>query len=152
MKKPSFTLFAAHLGGLGRCPFAPGTVATIAAGLPGAYLLSLVDPSTAWLVLLFLCVASCYAAHQAEQTMGVRDPSEIVIDELMGFLVTMHGLPMSWETCLGGLALFRLFDIWKPWPIHMLQERIKGGLGIVIDDVVAGIFANFLLRAALALL
>ena len=75
-----------------------------------------------------------------------------MIDELAGFLVTMIGLPFTVESLVLGIAAFRLFDIWKPWPVSVLDERIKGGIGIVLDDVGAGVLAHVLVRIILAVL
>jgi phosphatidylglycerophosphatase A len=149
MTNTSFSLYIAQLGGLGKAPFAPGTVATIIAGIPSVYLLSLAGEPWAMLLLLILFAASCYFADVAERELQRVDPGEVVIDELVGFLITMFGFPFRPAALLLGIASFRLLDIWKPWPVDMLQERLKGGVGIVMDDVAAGILAHALVWVGL---
>lgn len=151
MRKMFLPVGAARLGALGAVPFAPGTVATVVAGIPGAFVLSRLPGPVAWMLLVIVLSLSCYVAHEAEKALGRTDPQEVVIDEFAGFLVAMFGLPLTPWSLLSGVLLFRLFDIWKPWPIRMLQSRLKGGFGIVMDDVAAGVAAHLLVRAGLAL-
>ncbi len=75
-------------------------------------------------------------------------PKGVVWDEIVGYLITMLGLPFNWMWMLGGFLLFRLFDIWKPWPIRWVDRNVKGGLGIMFDDVIAAVFACVLLNLA----
>jgi phosphatidylglycerophosphatase A len=75
----------------------------------------------------------------------------VVWDEIVGMLVTMTAVPLSLTSILAGFALFRLFDIWKPWPIGWVDRRVQGGLGIMLDDIIAGVMACLLLHAALAI-
>jgi len=95
---------------------------------------------------------SCYCAGVAEAEIGRIDPGEVVIDELVGFLITMFGLPLTLESLGLGIAGFRLMDIWKPWPVGFLQEKLKGGMAIVMDDVAAGVLAHLLVRIGLKIL
>ena len=139
----------AQLGGLGKTPFAPGTAATVAAGIPSVYLLSLISERWSFLVLVSLFLASCYVAGVAETELQKRDPTEVVIDELVGFLITMFGFPLTIQTLVLGMVSFRLLDIWKPWPIRWFQEELRGGLAIVMDDVAAGILAHTLVWVGL---
>ena len=74
--------------------------------------------------------------------LGRIDPGEVVIDELCGYLVAMTGHGVNFVSILSGFLLFRLFDIWKPWPIRSLEKKLPGGAGIMADDVLAGIYAN----------
>jgi phosphatidylglycerophosphatase A len=149
MAGASFSLLIAQLGGLGKAPFAPGTVATIVAGIPSACLLSLVRTPWALLLLALLFVSSCYAADAAERELQKTDPGEVVIDELVGFLITLFGFPLTPQALLLGIVSFRLLDIWKPWPVKIFQERLKGGVAIVMDDVAAGIMAHALVWVGL---
>jgi phosphatidylglycerophosphatase A len=142
MTNTSFFLFIAQLGGLGKAPFAPGTVATIVAGIPSAILLSLVGESWALLLLVLLFIAGCYVAGAAETELQKTDPGEVVIDELVGFLITMFGFPISLQTLVLGVVSFRLLDIWKPWPVNAFEAKLKGGVGILMDDVAAGVIAH----------
>ena len=78
--------------------------------------------------------------------MCIRDSPGIVWDELAGYLLTMVGAPAGWHWIVAGFLLFRLFDIWKPWPIGWLDRRVGGGLGIILDDLLAGLFAALCLQ------
>lgn len=88
-----------------------------------------------------------WAATHAEPIFGKKDAGQVVIDEIAGYLVTMFAVPVGWPWALAGFAAFRLFDVWKPWPIHGLQ-RIKGGWGVVVDDLLAGVYGCVVLHAA----
>jgi phosphatidylglycerophosphatase A len=149
MTTSSFSLSMAQLGGLGKARFAPGTVATVVAGLPSVCLLSLVSTSWSFFLLLFVFISSCFFAGAAETELRKTDPPEVVIDELVGFLITMAGFPLTLQSLLLGMVSFRLLDILKPWPIRMFQERLTGGLAIVMDDVAAGVLAHLLVWAGL---
>jgi phosphatidylglycerophosphatase A len=81
-------------------------------------------------------------AGKSSQLLGVHDHGGIVIDEIVGFLVTMILAPEGWTWILAGFLLFRVFDILKPWPINVLDRRVSGGLGIVLDDLMAGIYGG----------
>jgi phosphatidylglycerophosphatase A len=139
----------ALLGGLGKTPVAPGTVASIVAGLPAVYLLGFASKPLAVTIVIVTFLVSWYAADGAEKMIARPDPKEIVVDELMGYLVTMLWIPVTAKSALLGLAAFRLFDIWKPWPVSVLDEKVKGGLGIMLDDAGAGVYAHALLWLAL---
>jgi phosphatidylglycerophosphatase A len=142
MPKCSIPVWLATLGGIGKSPVAPGTVATIVAGVPFAWLLGLLPSALAWVFLLALIGLSCYAADVAEKALQTPDPKQVVIDELVGYLITMIGLPVTIPSLLWGIAAFRLFDIWKPWPISWLDRQVPGGTGIVLDDLAAGVLAH----------
>lgn len=146
---PSLCLQVALLGGLGKVPRAPGTVATVVAGIPAVCFLRALAEPLAFLLVVLLFLLGCYCAEAAETQMGRTDPGEVVIDELIGFLITMFGFPLTFESLLLGIASFRLMDIWKPWPVGLLEERLKGGVAIVMDDVAAGILAHGLVWAGL---
>jgi len=137
-------VYLANLGGIGRSPFAPGTVATAVIGIPAACILSRLHEPFASLLVAIAFFLACYVSDVAERELGRTDPGEVVIDELVGFLVTMLGLPLTVESVAAGVFAFRLFDIWKPWPVRALQENLRGGLAIVMDDVGAGIYAHAL--------
>jgi phosphatidylglycerophosphatase A len=95
---------------------------------------------------LVFIVFAIFIAQAYEVMHGEHDPSRIVIDEVAGFLVAMTWVPFTWLYVLAAFALFRLLDIWKPGPIGVLDRRIKGGLGTVIDDVAAGLVVNVALQ------
>jgi phosphatidylglycerophosphatase A len=98
----------------------------------------------AFVTVSMVVILSCYCADAAEKALGRHDPNQIVVDELAGYLVTMVTLPFTVPSVLLGFAAFRLFDIWKPWPICKLHGSFKGGVGVVMDDVGAGIYAHLL--------
>jgi phosphatidylglycerophosphatase A len=92
-------------------------------------------------VTIVACVAGIWICDKTARDMQVHDDSSIVWDELAGMLITMILVPLTWQNLLAGFLLFRLFDILKPWPISYLDKHVHGGFGIMIDDVLAGIFA-----------
>lgn len=134
--------------GAGYAPVAPGTWGS-AVGL----LLWLALPSTPWvqaLVIIAVVAAGVWSGGVAERHFGRVDPGQVVIDEVAGMLVTLFLNPVGWLGAAGGFLLFRVADILKPFPARRL-ERLHGGLGIMADDVMAGIYANVALRVILAL-
>ncbi|MDF2178023.1 phosphatidylglycerophosphatase A [Aliiglaciecola sp. CAU 1673] len=134
--------------GSGLSPKAPGTFGTLAA-LPLVWLALQPGP---WFYLgftLLACVIGVYICGRAAQDMGVHDHGAIVWDEVAGMLLTMLWVPLSWSTLLAGFILFRLFDILKPWPISYCDKQVHGGLGIMLDDILAGIAACISLHALL---
>ncbi|MDD1621352.1 MAG: phosphatidylglycerophosphatase A [Methylococcaceae bacterium] len=123
----------------------PGTFGTVAA-LP-VYLALMQGGQWLYLICTMLSVlAGIWICDQAARKLEVHDFGGIVWDEIAGFLITMYGIAFSWQSLLAGFALFRLFDIFKPWPISWLDRHVKGGFGIMIDDVVAGILAAVVMR------
>lgn len=141
-------LLLASNAGLGYAPIIPGTVGTLA-GLPVFYLLAGLSPLLYALVWLALFALAVWAAHQAGRIYGVADDGRIVIDELAGYLVTVAFLPFSWQTALLGFVWFRIFDILKPPPANWVDRRLKNGFGVVLDDVLAGVYAALALRLTL---
>jgi phosphatidylglycerophosphatase A len=136
--------------GSGCAPKMPGTVGTLAA-VPCFLLLSLL-PLPAYLILLLLAfMAGIWVCQKTSRALGVHDHGGIVWDEFVGFWLTMVAVPVSWQSVLAGFLLFRLFDIWKPWPIRWLDRSVSGGFGIMIDDVLAGLYALTLLHIAVGL-
>ena len=133
--------------GSGLLPFASGTFGTIAA-VPVVALSSLFSAWISALFLLIMILIAIWASQVVHTLLAKVDPSEVVIDEVTGFLLTMLWIPFSLKTLVAGFLLFRIFDIWKPWPVRS-AEKLKGGFGIVLDDLVAGLYANLLLRLAL---
>jgi len=126
--------------GSGLAPKAPGTFGTLAA-IPLFLLLSLLP---LWLYLVIVLAACTYGVHLCGKTaedMGVHDDPSIVWDEFAGFWITMIAIPVSFTTVVLGFILFRFFDILKPWPIDWIDRNVSGGLGIMVDDIVAGLMA-----------
>ncbi len=126
--------------GSGLAPHAPGTFGTVAA-IP-LYLLLQTLPVTSYLLItLIALLAGFYLCGETAKTLGVHDHPGIVWDEIVGFLITMAAAPLDWKWVIAGFLLFRLFDIIKPWPIKWIDQKVSGGPGIMLDDVLAGIFA-----------
>ena len=135
---------------LGNMPFAPGSFGTLA-GLPICWLLSGIDPWISFILILLTVPFAVWIAGEAEKILGKKDPGAIVIDEIVGMALTLAGLPFNATTAGIGFILFRVLDITKPFPIRFLERRFKGGTGIVLDDMAAGIIANITLRIILQL-
>jgi len=134
--------------GSGLLPGAPGTFGTLAA-IP-LYLLLRPLPLTWYVAVLLLIFVplGIWACGKTAREMHAHDPSAIVWDEVLGFLLTMTALPPAWPWILAGFALFRVFDILKPWPIRVLDQKVTGGLGIMLDDLFAGAIAWMILQFA----
>ncbi len=143
-----FILLLATNGGLGYFPRAPGTIGTLA-GLPVYALLSRLSTPLYLLTWLALLALACWAATHAGRIFGVIDDRRIVIDELVGYLVAVAFVPFSWTAAIAGFFLFRFFDIVKIWPASWFDRRMKNGVGVVLDDVAAGIYAAFVLHLLL---
>ena len=126
--------------GAGCSPLAPGTMGTLVAVLLYLPLMQL-SLAVYAAVLLLVTLVGVWLCDRVSRDLGVHDHPGIVWDEIAGYLVTMFAAPSGWAWVLLGFALFRLFDIWKPWPIAWLDRRVGGGLGIMLDDLVAGVFA-----------
>ncbi len=131
--------------GSGAAPVAPGTFGTLAA-IPIYLLISDLPVPVYALVVLIFFLAGVWLCGRTSRDIGVEDHGGIVWDEFTGYLVTMFLAPEGWVWVLAGFVLFRLFDIWKPWPIKTLDQKVKGGFGIMIDDVLAGVFAALCLQ------
>lgn len=138
MKNPVH--FLAFGFGSGLAPKAPGTFGTLAA-LPVWWLAAQLPLWGYVVVLLAVIAVGPYLCGRTAEDLGVHDHGGIVWDEIAGFLVTMLLVPVSWYTALAGFLLFRLFDIAKPWPIGWLDRQVEGGTGIMVDDLVAGLYA-----------
>ena len=143
-------MFLATGAHVGRIPFAPGTFGSLV-GLPIVYLLSRTEWAVASIMTAILVLFSVLVAHAAEQQLNSKDPGCIVIDEIAGMCVTMLAIPLTLNTAIAGFFLFRLFDVIKPPPARFMERRLHGGWGVVMDDVVAGVMANIVLRIWLAL-
>jgi phosphatidylglycerophosphatase A len=123
----------------------PGTMGTLAA-LPLYWVLVQTNDWIYLTVTLIVVGAGIAICDKAARKLQVHDYGGIVWDEIAGFLITMCWTPLSWQSLLAGFALFRVFDIVKPWPIKWLDHKVAGGFGIMVDDVVAGIFSAIVLR------
>lgn len=129
---------------IGTIPFAPGTLGTLAA-LAAVFL---VRPAPAELLIAACAsiVAGTVCAGRASRLIKSRDPGQIVVDEFAGYLVSVSFLPLTPGYLVSAFFLFRLFDILKPFPVGVIERRITGGLGIMLDDIAAGLITNLLLQ------
>ena len=143
--KEKAILFLATGGWIGYSPVAPGTIGSLAA-LPLCLLIASMSIRSGLIVLMALVTVSTWLANEAEKTIGQFDPKQVVIDEISGITIALFALPFEPFFVIWGFALFRLFDILKPFPIGWIDKRVSGGLGIMLDDVIAGLLANLLLR------
>ncbi len=123
---------------------APGTWGTLAS-LPFAVGLLQLPTPVAWLVVAIAALVGIHLCGHTAEAAGVHDHPAIVWDEFVGMWLTLLFVPFSWSSLVVGFALFRLFDIVKPWPIRWCDERVAGGLGIMLDDLLAGAFAGVVL-------
>ena len=151
--------FIAYGFGAGLAPKAPGTFGTLV-GLPFWFLLHwlLPEPQLFLAACVVLFVFGCWICGESSRLLGLHDAPGIVFDEIVGFLISCFpllylpaGAP-EWLWLVAAFLLFRFFDIIKPWPIRWLDRKVDGGFGIMIDDVLAGIFAAISLFIALHLL
>jgi phosphatidylglycerophosphatase A len=137
-------LFLAFGFGSGLAKKAPGTCGTLAA-IPVYCLFA----QTSLLIYSLLTITATLIGISlcgiAADKLGEHDFGGIVWDEVAGYLITLWFVPFSWQTTLVGFILFRIFDIFKPWPIKWVDQHVHGGFGIMLDDVLAGIFAGALL-------
>ena len=146
-KNPSFsellrspTLMLAFGFGSGLAPKAPGTFGTLAA-IPFWLLLCQVPISAYWAVVAISAILGIYICGRASRKLAVHDHSGIVWDEFVGLWIALAFIEPQLTSIIVGFLLFRLFDILKPWPISWLDKQVADGVGIMIDDIVAGIFA-----------
>ncbi|MFY0655679.1 phosphatidylglycerophosphatase A [Neptunomonas sp.] len=135
--------------GSGLSPKAPGTVGTLAA-IPFYLALSLLDTQAYIATVFVAAIIGIFLCGEAARELKVHDHPGIVWDEFVGFWITMIAVPVTGLNILLGFALFRLFDIWKPWPISWCDKHVHGGLGIMLDDVLAGVLALACLHLCVA--
>ncbi|NNC67217.1 MAG: phosphatidylglycerophosphatase A [Gammaproteobacteria bacterium] len=126
--------------GSGLSPVAPGTMGTLVA-IPIFLVLVTFSPVIYLLFVMILFFIGCWACGQTAEALNVHDHPGIVIDEIVGYLITMVLVPVTWYWVILGFLLFRLFDIWKPWPISIVDKQLKGGLGIMLDDGLAALYS-----------
>lgn len=140
-------IFATGLG-VGYFPKMPGTIGTLWGVLLFYLLRDLsLGPSLVFTLLLF--GFSWIMIYFAEQRFMSHDSSKIVLDEVVGYWVSVFALPFSWPVAALSFVFFRLFDIWKPWPILQVDRRVPGAFGVILDDLVAGVYALICLRILL---
>lgn len=129
----------------GKSKWAPGTAGTLVA-VPIAWALSVLHPVQYMVATFAVVIVSVVVAHLYDHFRGLHDCQEIVIDEIAGYLIAMTWLPRTATAFICGFILFRILDAVKPFPISVIDRRIQGGLGVVADDVAAGILTNIVLQ------
>ena len=138
-------LFIATCGYLGYVPVAPGTVGSAA----GLVVLAAVrwsgSPALELTVIIVLFAVGVWSANAAERHFGGVDPAPVILDEVVGMLITLAFLPVNITGAIVGFLFFRLFDVVKPWPANRL-EALHGGLGVMADDAMAGVYGNVAMR------
>lgn len=145
-RTPLIPLAIATVGGIGYAPLAPGTFGSAAGILVWALIPSSTLAQALAIVILF--AVGCWAGNAAERYYGRTDPGHVVIDEVVGVLITLFLNPVGWIGAVAAFLLFRVFDIIKPYPSNRL-EALHGGLGVMADDAMAAVYANLALRAGL---
>lgn len=135
--------------GSGLAPKAPGTFGTLVA-IPVVILATWLGTLGFMIATVLACLVGVYLCGYTAKAMGEHDHPAIVWDEIAGFMVAMIAVPLSWQTVLVAFVLFRFFDILKPWPIRFLDKHVHGGLGIMLDDILAGLASLAILQAMLS--
>lgn len=141
----------ATFGGIGFLPGAPGTWASAATALLWlaiTYFLP-IRPAPYWLIVAILFIVGLISAGAAEKILDRPDPGSVVIDEVVGQLIALYAAPAHPVAACAAFLLFRIFDIWKPFPVSWLDSHLHGGIGIMLDDVMAGIYALLVLQVGL---
>ena len=136
-------LFLAFGFGSGLAKKAPGTLGTLAA-VPVYWLFAQTNIFVYSLLTVAVTITGIWICGIAAEKLGEHDFGGIVWDEIAGYLITMWLVPFTWQAMVIGFLLFRVFDIIKPWPIKWVDQRVEGGFGIMLDDVLAGVFAGIL--------
>lgn len=131
--------------GSGLSPIAPGTAGTLMT-VPLFLLMQNLSFEVYAAITLLITLVGIWICSYAAKKLGVHDHPAIVIDEVAGFLITMLAAPAGWQWVLAGFVLFRFFDAVKPWPISWIDKNVKGGFGIMVDDVAAGLVSMALLQ------
>ncbi|MFC1891115.1 phosphatidylglycerophosphatase A [Thermodesulfobacteriota bacterium] len=131
--------------GIGLAPKAPGTFGTLGA-VPLAVVFSYLGFLYQGIAIIVIIPLALWSSEVSRKLLGMDDPQVIVIDEVAGLLLAVFLFPLSWLSIILGFVLFRFFDILKPFPVRLIDQKVKGGLGIVLDDLMAGVYANICLR------
>jgi len=127
--------------GTGLFPGMPGTFGT-AGAIPLYFLIDFLGAIYQALILLITIIVAIWSSHRSQCILGTVDPGAIVIDEVAGFLLSIIFIPFTLRNLIAGFFLFRFFDILKPPPIKKIEKKVKGGLGVVLDDLIAGFYAH----------
>lgn len=132
--------------GAGTLKFMPGTCGTLVAIPFGLAMQAMLSPLYYMLVLLLAIGFGFWICHVTAKDFGISDPSAIVWDEMVGFWLAIWAAPNGWQWILSAFILFRVFDIFKPWPIKWLESKLPGGYGIIADDLMAGLYALIIIQ------
>ncbi len=132
--------------GAGTSPLAPGTLGTLVA-IPLFLVLQGLSLIAYLVITAILFLVGIWICDKTSRDLGAQDPGGIVWDEIVGYLITMISAPAGWGWVVAGFLFFRFFDILKPWPIRLIDRRIKGGIGIMLDDALAGLFGLLAVQA-----
>jgi phosphatidylglycerophosphatase A len=143
-------VFLATFGYVGYFPIAPGTVGSAAGLLVYVAVAMTGSPLVELGTIVILGVAGVWAATTAERYFGGIDPGPVVIDEVIGMLITLAFIPIGWQAALAGFFIFRVLDVVKPFPAGRL-ERLPGGWGVMMDDTMAALYGNLMLRTIVGL-
>jgi phosphatidylglycerophosphatase A len=130
--------------GSGLSPVAPGTMGTLVA-IPFVFALKGLGAAGFWIALVLLFLLGIQLCGHVSRKLGVHDHGGIVWDEMVGYWLSTAFVPLQWHWLLAAFALFRFFDIFKPWPIRQLDQKVSGGFGIMIDDILAALFTIIVL-------
>ena len=137
--------FLAYGFGTGLMPIMPGTFGSLV-GVAFFWFMAPLAPLSYAGIVTGLAIAGVFICGQTARDLGAVDPGFIVWDEIVGLLVAIYLMPRDWRWMVNGFILFRLFDVWKPYPIRAVEENLGGGLGIVMDDVLAGLYTLAILQ------
>ena len=137
--------FLAYGFGTGLMPIMPGTFGSLV-GVAFFWFMAPLAPLPYAGIVIGLGIAGVFICGQTARDTGAVDPGFIVWDEIVGLLVAIYLMPRDWRWMVNGFILFRLFDVWKPYPIRAVEENLGGGLGIVMDDVLAGLYTLAILQ------
>jgi phosphatidylglycerophosphatase A len=143
---PAWAKFVATAGYAGFSPVAPGTCGTLVA-VPIAWLLTRSGSIAFAVGLVVITVVGTWASEVFCRATGVDDDQRIVIDEVAGYLLTIAFVPRGWVNIILGVIVFRLFDIWKPGPIRLVDQKVHGGVGVMADDLAAGVVGALVMVA-----
>lgn len=143
--------FLAYGFGTGLMPFAPGTFGSLI-GVVLFWFMAPMGAQSYAAVVLILFVTGIFICGQTARDVGATDPGFIVYDEVVGFLVAMYLLPADFRWIAAGFVIYRIFDIWKPFPIHYVESHLGLGSGIMTDDVIAGLYTLAVLHLARVLI
>jgi phosphatidylglycerophosphatase A len=147
--KKLYLVIATGLG-LGFAPVASGTFGTLL-GIPTVWLIGSFLPAYGlFIASAFVLAIGVKASNVAEEHYGKSDDGRIVIDEVLGYMATMYLIPVSWQALVWAFFIFRFFDIVKPWPARMIDTGMKGGWGVMLDDLAAGVYSCAVMHILLA--